>query len=245
MSLPIEISGLTLVRGRRTILDNLSLNIAAGERVAVTGPSGSGKSSLLLAISGLLAISSGFVRIGNEKVDGPARQATLMQQRPALLPWATAAENIELGLRFSGAAFSDAEVRRLRVAELLEQVRLADRASARPAELSGGQQQRIALARALAPRPEVLLLDEPFSALDPVTRGELRKDMLALARDRDITLLLVTHDENDADIICERKIHLNTFESHTNQGPDTSNVQPFPQLQESPARLAMRASHAA
>jgi len=115
----------------------------------------------------------------------------LMFQRPALLPWATASENVLLPLRFSGDVRRNPTGSRRRVIALLEQIGLADRADALPTELSGGQQQRVALARALASNPHILLLDEPFSALDPETRTALRQDVRRLARARGATLVTV------------------------------------------------------
>jgi NitT/TauT family transport system ATP-binding protein len=186
----------------------LDLKIAAGERVALLGPSGVGKSTLLNVLAGLVTPGAGEALIGGAPVKGPSTRATLMLQRPALLPWATIAENVALGLHFNGAVKRDPAAARQRVRDLLGAVGLADRAEARPAELSGGQQQRIALARALAPDPDVLLLDEPFSALDIVTRESLRRDVARIAAERGATLVLVTHDIADALDVATRAIVL-------------------------------------
>lgn len=204
MSLPITIEGVRISRGGRQVLSGLSLAVDAGERLAVTGPSGVGKSSLLMAIAGLLRPQSGTIRIGDTRVGGPLDAVTMMQQRPALLPWATVAENVALGPRFTGRHRSNRHV----IEDLLARIGLADRADALPVELSGGQQQRVALARALAPAPDVLLLDEPFSALDPATRAALRRDVRDLAEERNVTVLLVTHDTADAEALCHRAFAL-------------------------------------
>ena len=204
----IQLNSLSLNRGARQIFAGITLAINAGERVAIVGPSGIGKSSLLQIIAGLARPSSGAVTIGGQPVTAPPAAVTMMLQRPALLPWATVLDNVMLGLRFSGAARTNHAAAVARATNLLRNVGLADRINAKPFELSGGEQQRVALARALAPKPSVLLLDEPFSALDPVTRSGLRRDVAAIAEAANITLLLVTHDLDDASVLCHRVIRL-------------------------------------
>ena len=189
-------------------LGPLEMVVKRGERIAVLGASGVGKSTLLMLLAGLIKPASGHIVIGGRAVTGPAPRATVMLQRPALLPWATVADNVALGLKFSGLARRDPDMARARVAELIAAVGLADRAGAMPSELSGGQQQRVALARALAPQPDVLLLDEPFSALDMATRDMLRNDVARIARQRQTTLVLVTHDIADALSLATRAIVL-------------------------------------
>ncbi len=190
------------------MLGGVSCAIDAGEHIAIVGRSGAGKSTLLHLIAGLLPAHRGKVLIDGIAVDGPAQGAVLMFQRPALLPWATAADNVLLPLRFSGAFRRDPAAARRRVGALLEQIGLGDRIGALPTELSGGQQQRVALARALAATPDILLLDEPFSALDGETRVVLRNDVRRLARDRGMTLVTVTHDLADAAALADRALLL-------------------------------------
>ena len=139
---------------------------------------------------------------------GPAHGAVLMFQRPALLPWATVIENVLLPLRFSGELRRDPAGARRKALTLIDQIGLGERIDARPTELSGGQQQRVALARALAGDPSILLLDEPFSALDPETRAALRGDVRRLARARGATLVTVTHDFADAAALADRALLL-------------------------------------
>ena len=209
MSTPeIEITGLTKRFSATHALGPIDLIVRRGERVALLGPSGAGKSTLLLLLAGLATPTSGRIVIGGRDVSGPTPRATLMLQRPALLPWASVAENVGLGLTFSGAARRDPAGAVRRVRDLLGAVGLSDRADSRPSELSGGQQQRVALARALAPEPEVLLLDEPFSALDIATREALRADMSRIAQERGTTIVLVTHDIADALAISTRALVL-------------------------------------
>jgi NitT/TauT family transport system ATP-binding protein len=204
----IVVHGLGFNYGSAAVLADVSCTIAAGEHVAIIGRSGAGKSTLLHLIAGLLRPSAGRVAIGGAVADGPARKAVLMFQRPALLPWASVSDNILLASRFSGELRRDPHAARRRLHSLLAQIGLTDRAQAMPAQLSGGQQQRVALARALAAEPRVLLLDEPFSALDPETRAALRKDVRRLAAARGATLVTVTHDLADAAALADRVLVL-------------------------------------
>ena len=200
----VKVSDVSFRHGHAVVLGDVSFSIAAGEHVAIVGRSGAGKSTLLHLIAGLLRPQSGRILIDEVAVSGPAHGAVLMFQRPALLPWATATENVLLPLRFSGDFRRDPAAARRKVRTLIEQIGLAGRAGALPTELSGGQQQRVALARALASDPNILLLDEPFSALDPETRAALRQDVRRLARARGATLVTVTHDLADAAALADR-----------------------------------------
>jgi NitT/TauT family transport system ATP-binding protein len=204
----IALRGISFNYDHTPILANVSSTIRAGEHVAIIGRSGAGKSTLLHLIAGLLRPASGQILIDDIAVDGPGRGAVLMFQRPALLPWASVADNILLPLRFSGELRRNPRGARHRLHSLLAQIGLADRAGALPAQLSGGQQQRVALARALATEPRILLLDEPFSALDPETRAALRQDVRRLASARGATLVTVTHDLADAAALADRALVL-------------------------------------
>ncbi len=187
---------------RPLTFDRLTLRIGSGERVALLGRSGCGKSTLLQIVSGLLKPTNGEVQIDGEPVSGPSPRWNLMFQKPLLLPWLDVAGNIALGLRFAGRA-KEAPAR---VAQMLGIVGLHGYGARPVTELSGGQQQRVALARSLATDPEILLLDEPYASLDPVTRAALRAEVRAIAAELGLTLLLVTHDVDDALDLAERVI---------------------------------------
>jgi sulfonate transport system ATP-binding protein len=180
-------------------LDGVSLNVELGEIVAVIGGSGSGKSTLLRAIGGLDAASEGSIVLDGERITAPHEKIGIIFQEPRLLPWLKVADNVGFGLGDRPKA-----ERAARVAAALKRVGLADKAAMWPRELSGGQAQRVAIARALVPRPEVLLLDEPFSALDAFTRADLQDHLLDLWADAKPTLILVTHDVDEAIVLADR-----------------------------------------
>ncbi|MCX8007331.1 MAG: ATP-binding cassette domain-containing protein [Coriobacteriia bacterium] len=194
----IEVEGLTVAySGAKPVVAvrSLDLRVDGGEPVAVIGPSGCGKSSLLLALAGLVPPSAGAVRIGGEGVAGPRLRTALMLQDLGLLPWKTVEHNAGLGLEIRGV---DAATRRTVVRAVLERLGLAEFARAFPAELSGGMRQRVALARALALDADVLLMDEPLSALDALTREDLQDLLLGLWLQRRHTQVLVTHSIEEA-----------------------------------------------
>ena len=180
-------------------LERFSAEIRPGEIVAIIGGSGCGKSTLLRAIAGLDRASTGTVTLDDTAITAPHAKIGIIFQEPRLLPWLSVADNIGFGL-------SDlpADARREKVARALARVGLADKAKAWPRELSGGQAQRVAIARALVPQPEVLLLDEPFSALDAFTRRDLQDHLLDLWNDTRPTLVLVTHDVDEAVVLADR-----------------------------------------
>ena len=179
-------------------LERFSAEIRLGEIVAVIGGSGCGKSTLLRAIAGLDRATSGSVTLDDVAISAPHAEIGIIFQEPRLLPWLSVADNIGFGLSDLPAA------RREKVARALVRVGLSDKADAWPRELSGGQAQRVAIARALVPQPEVLLLDEPFSALDAFTRRDLQDHLLDLWADTRPTLVLVTHDVDEAVVLADR-----------------------------------------
>ena len=180
-------------------LEGVDFTVKPGEILAIVGGSGCGKSTLLRAISGLDPPSRGRVLLDGEEVKAPHERIGIVFQEPRLLPWLRVAQNVGFGLEDRPA-----EERRDRVVQALSRVGLADKAMVWPRELSGGQAQRVALARALVPRPEVLLLDEPFSALDAFTRVDLQAHLLDLWADARPTLILVTHDVDEAVVLADR-----------------------------------------
>jgi sulfonate transport system ATP-binding protein len=180
-------------------LGGVSIDIELGEIVAVIGGSGCGKSTLLRAIGGLDPASEGTVVLDGEKITAPHEKIGIIFQEPRLLPWLKVAGNVGFGI-----AQRPKRERVERIAAALKRVGLADKAAMWPRELSGGQAQRVAIARALVPRPEVLLLDEPFSALDAFTRADLQDHLLDLWADAKPTLILVTHDVDEAIVLADR-----------------------------------------
>jgi sulfonate transport system ATP-binding protein len=190
--------GKTYPNGVRA-LDGVSLEVAHGEIVVVVGGSGCGKSTLLRAISGLDAPTQGRVALDGAAITAPHEKIGIIFQEPRLLPWLDVAGNVGFGLEHRPRA-----ERQARVTTALERVGLTEKAHVWPRELSGGQAQRVAIARALVPRPEVLLLDEPFSALDAFTRADLQDHLLDLWADFKPTLVMVTHDVEEAIVLADR-----------------------------------------
>ena len=180
-------------------LQRFSAHIQLGEIVAIIGGSGCGKSTLLRAIAGLDRATTGTVTLDNITISAPHAKIGIIFQEPLLLPWLSVADNIGFGL-----SDQPTEIRREKVKRALARVGLTDKANAWPRELSGGQAQRVAIARALVPQPEVLLLDEPFSALDAFTRRDLQDHLLDLWADTRPTLILVTHDVDEAVVLSDR-----------------------------------------
>ena len=184
-------------------LDALSLCVGEGEPLAVIGPSGCGKSTLLLLAAGLLSPSEGDVRVGGSAVSGPRRETALILQDFGLLPWKTVAANAALGLTVRGVPRAEA---RSRAADALARVGLAEFARAYPGELSGGMRQRLALARAVALDADLLLMDEPLSALDALKREDLQDVLLELWQRRGHTQVLVTHSIEEAVFLGRRVV---------------------------------------
>ena len=201
----LELDGLRKVHGATVAVDRIDLTIAAGEFFSLLGPSGCGKTTTLQMIGGFEAPTEGRVRLDGRDLTGtPAhlRPVNTVFQSYALFPHLTVAQNVEYGLRWR-AGVSKAE-RRTRAGEALDLVRLSRLAGRNPAQLSGGEQQRVALARALVCRPSVLLLDEPFGALDAKLRKTLRAELAAVQRTVGTTFVFVTHDQEEALEISDR-----------------------------------------
>jgi NitT/TauT family transport system ATP-binding protein len=186
--------------GALLALDRVSLNVRRGEFVCLLGASGCGKSTLLSLVAGLDAVSGGTL-------DTTGHRVSLMFQEAALFPWLSVAGNVEIALRLRGVG---REERKQRAEQLLETVRLKGFGHKRPHELSGGMRQRVALARALAQDADVLLMDEPFGALDAMTRDILHDELERIWRERDLTVLFVTHNVREAVRLGDRVILLSS-----------------------------------
>ena len=205
----IELSGVS--RGFRSrhgtvqALRAIDLSIGEGEFVAVIGRSGCGKSTLLRMIAGLIPPSTGQVSVAGTPVAAPRHDIALMFQRPALLPWRSVRDNVLLPAEIRGTKNAEA---RQRAAQLLDRVGLAGFQQRLPHELSGGMQQRVALCRALIQQPRVLLMDEPFSALDALTREELAGELQRVHMELACTTVLVTHSIQEAVLLADRVVVL-------------------------------------
>jgi NitT/TauT family transport system ATP-binding protein len=188
-------------------LKDVSFSVEAGEFVCVVGPSGCGKTTLLRCIGGLLAPTAGEIRVGGAPVSGPPDGLAVVFQEygRSLFPWLRVTENVELPLRGKGLGRSESTAL---VRQALDAVGLADAATAWPWQLSGGMQQRVAIARALAFQPRVLLMDEPFAAVDAQTRADLEDLVRSVWRAFGVTLLFVTHDIDEAVYLGQRVIVL-------------------------------------
>ncbi|MFB7269984.1 ABC transporter ATP-binding protein [Streptomyces sp. NPDC056244] len=186
-----------------TALREVSLDVAAGEFVAIVGPSGCGKSTLLKLVAGLLKASTGAVRLHGEQVAGPRPDIGYVFQRAALLEWRTARRNILLQAEIRRMP---AEKARARADELIAMTGLSGFEDAYPHELSGGMQQRVALCRALLHEPPVLLMDEPFGALDALTREQMNMELNRIWRETGTTVLLVTHSISEAVYLADRVV---------------------------------------
>ncbi|WP_444685729.1 ABC transporter ATP-binding protein [Alkalicoccus luteus] len=183
------------------VLKDISMEIKKGETVAVLGKSGCGKSTLLNLIGGFHEPTEGTVLFDGAKVQGPSRRAIMLFQHYALLPWKNVLANVELALEPEGL---NADDQRARAEKYLKLVGLEDSLGQFPSELSGGMQQRVAIARALAIQPEMILMDEPFAALDTFTRYYLQDELLRIQQEEKTNIVLVTHDIDEAVYLADR-----------------------------------------
>lgn len=188
-------------RGTVEALRSVDLDVRDGELIALVGRSGCGKSTLLRLIAGLVPVSAGRITVGGRPVSGPRQDVALMFQSPALLPWRTVADNVLLPVEMFGWNKSEYRGQALR---LLDTVGLADFEKRLPHELSGGMQQRVALCRSLIHRPRVMLMDEPFSALDALTREELAIELQRVHMEHRATTVFVTHSITEAVLLADR-----------------------------------------
>ena len=187
--------------GDKTVLEDINFSMQSGEFVTFVGSSGCGKSTLLRLIAGLDHPSSGSIHVDGATVQGPGPDRGMVFQKYSLYPWLNAADNVAFGMRLQGMTSADV---RDRTAYFLEVVGLRDAATKLPRELSGGMQQRVAIARALATNPNVLLLDEPFGALDLQNRETMQDFLHKLWQRTGLTVLLITHDVEEALVLAQR-----------------------------------------
>ncbi|MGE7021812.1 ABC transporter ATP-binding protein [Solibacillus cecembensis] len=199
----VSIDGVSKTYGEHgpLVLNNVSFNIAKGEVIAILGKSGCGKSTLLNCIGGFEPMNEGRVLLDGQPITKPSKRCVMLMQNYGLLPWRSVRKNVELGLESAGLPKQEVEER---VTHYLEMVGLADRAGSLPSELSGGMQQRVAIARALAIQPEVILMDEPFGALDTFTRYYLQDELMQIQQREKMTIILVTHDIDEALYLSDR-----------------------------------------
>lgn len=193
------------------VLQDISFDIRKGETVSILGQSGCGKSTLLNIIGGFEAKDAGHVFFNGEEVTKPSRKGVMLFQNYGLLPWRSVLKNVELGLENTG--FTEDEMRK-KAKYYIEMVGLGDRADHFPRQLSGGMQQRVAIARALAIEPELLLMDEPFGALDTINRYYLQDELLKIQQKAQTTIVLVTHDIDEAIYLSDRIIVMGKEPGH-------------------------------
>jgi NitT/TauT family transport system ATP-binding protein len=206
-SIKVRVAGLSKEfqtgRGALPALRDVSFSVATGEFVALTGKSGCGKTTALRIVMGLERPTGGVVEVGGRVVDKPGQDRAMVFQRAELLPWRSALRNVTYGLEIQGLPAAERESR---AEHYLELVGLAEHSELRPLQMSGGMQQRVGLARALAIEPDVLLMDEPFGALDAQTRESLQESLLEIHARTGKTILFVTHDLDEAVLLADRVV---------------------------------------
>jgi NitT/TauT family transport system ATP-binding protein len=193
------------------VLDHLSFAVQPGEFISLIGPSGCGKSTLLRLIAGLSPTTSGVLTVDGTTPAAAIAELAFVFQEPTLLPWLNVRRNVELALKLRAVA---APARQTAAANVLELVRLSEKAQAYPRQLSGGQKMRVSLARALALAPKILLLDEPFGALDEMTREHLNEELLAIREKQAWTAFFVTHSVSEAVFLSSRILVLSANPGH-------------------------------
>ena len=224
----IEVERLGVRFGALSVIEDLSITIRQHEFVSLLGPSGCGKSTLLRIIAGLIPAASGSVRLGGQP-NAAALRLSIMFQKPLLLPWRTALENVLLPLEIEREGGKTSSLDVARAERIVARVRLQGFEGAYPHQLSGGMQQRVALARALISDPEVLLLDEPFGALDEMTRDALNQELLRLWRSENArlkTVVMVTHSIQEAVSMSDRIVVLAARPARLRQAVDVALPHP-------------------
>lgn len=203
----LDVQNLTKTFHTHTTLDSISLQVHRRELMCVVGPSGCGKSTFIRIVAGLETLTSGAVLVDGKPVNGPGSDRGMVFQGYTLFPWLTVKRNVMFGLQLGGQAFSVAESE---ARQWIQLVGLSKFENSYPHELSGGMKQRVAIARALANKPRILLMDEPYGALDPTTRGKMQSYLMQIWRQVDVTILFVTHDLDEAVLLSDRILVLGT-----------------------------------
>jgi NitT/TauT family transport system ATP-binding protein len=226
---------------RRSVLADISLDVREGEFLCIVGPSGSGKTTLLQLLAGLIQPTAGEVRFRGQTVSGPSRERAIIFQdySKALLPWRNVTGNIALSLEAQGVRASEQGPI---IAALLAKMGLEQAASQYPGQLSGGMQQRVQIARCLAQHPKILLMDEPFGALDAMTRQALQDEILLLSAEQHMTVVFITHDLEEAIYLGDRVVVLGDTPARIIEAIDADLPRPRDQLttREDPRFLAHR-----
>lgn len=203
----IAISGLSKTfqgrQGAVNALNDINLAIKPGEFISVLGPSGCGKSTLMMLVAGLINASSGTIKVGNKTIDRPNSEIGIVFQQDVLLEWRSALQNVMIQAEIRKL---DPQSSRERALRLLKMVSLEGFEDAYPKELSGGMRQRVSICRALLHKPSLMLMDEPFGALDAMTRDQLQLDLLRLCRDDEMTVLFITHSISEAIFLSDRVV---------------------------------------
>lgn len=215
-AIPLQAQGLAYAYQEHSpVFHDLDLQVGAGEIVALLGSSGCGKSTLLRTLSGLEPLQRGQIRFLGESLSRPHPRSALIFQSASLLPWRDVRSNVAFGLNFKHQPRASAEARKDRVEAAIEAVGLQHLARSYPAQLSGGQAQRVALARALVREPVLLFADEPFAALDAITRAQMQSLLTTLVQKWKAAVLLVTHDIDEAIVVADRILLM----GRTSEGP--------------------------
>jgi NitT/TauT family transport system ATP-binding protein len=220
MSAPLlQAEGISLgyarAQGWQTVLEDFDLQLQAAEVVSILGPSGVGKSSLLRVLAGLQTAHGGRVSLHGEVLNGPHPRVAVAFQDPSLLPWLNLEKNVAFGLDFARQPHLSPEERKARIDHAIAAVGLQHARHQHPAQLSGGMAQRTAIARCLARQPQVLLLDEPFGALDEVTRADMQQLLLDVIAEHNTAAVLITHDIDEALLLSERILLLGNSPART------------------------------
>ncbi len=201
-------------KGDYTVLDNISFTVYEGEFVCVIGHSGCGKSTLLNMVSGFTRPTKGEVRLQSKVITKPGPDRMVVFQNYSLLPWLSALDNVALAIKSVHPEIPKSERLQMAMASL-EMVGLSDAAKKKPKQLSGGMRQRVSIARALSIRPQVLILDEPFGALDVLTREDLQEQLLKIWREHKVTVLMITHEIDEAIFLSDRVVMMTNGPSAT------------------------------